>query len=474
MTNKISFIFFFTIFLVARPCWSGVHETFGIGAKATSLGGAFTAYADDFSAIHYNPAGIIQNKGTSISTGLHVIDLDYKQKVKQTDTSLGSDPLSGTSSENNSDLLYVPQIGVVYSPKGGKWAFAYGIYAPFGLHGWWNSHNANNRFDVSETYNNRIVYASPTIAYRFFENISIGISIGFGYAEEGFSTRLRVPGLEQSLGPPYDKMSGLGYQTTVGNLSCNLDDDLTVSTNIGILWEATDRLSFGLTYRSKSHAKMKGDSTYKYTRDAIDLLSELGVDAPESETFETKLSFTYPQSIGFGGKIDLTDKWRVMADVTWTDWSARSSENLSYDGEPVFLQLADSLDSGEPTDGLSFKRNWVDTYEFRIGTEYQSKEWLAVRFGYHYRPSGIKEKYWDNTWPLIDFHIFSLGSGMRLSKHTTIDLCYSLALGEDWDIENGESQNLTTQKVIYSPYAGDDVQVETKIHSFIINYTYRF
>lgn len=101
-------------------CQAGVNDTFGVGAKAAALGGAFTAYADDFSAIHYNPAGLTQTKGVIGTIGLQVSDLDYEQRVKQTDTTYGPDPLSGTHTTNNNDILYLPNLGITYSPEGAR------------------------------------------------------------------------------------------------------------------------------------------------------------------------------------------------------------------------------------------------------------------------------------------------------------------------------------------------------------------
>ena len=39
------------------------------GAKAMGMGFAFTAQADDPSAIYYNPAGILQLEGTNVMAG---------------------------------------------------------------------------------------------------------------------------------------------------------------------------------------------------------------------------------------------------------------------------------------------------------------------------------------------------------------------------------------------------------------------
>ncbi|MDI6782043.1 MAG: UPF0164 family protein, partial [bacterium] len=42
----------------ARPDTGGEFLTFGVGARAAGMGEAFTAVADDSSAVYWNPAGI--------------------------------------------------------------------------------------------------------------------------------------------------------------------------------------------------------------------------------------------------------------------------------------------------------------------------------------------------------------------------------------------------------------------------------
>lgn len=474
MRIKIICCSLFMLLVFTDFSFAGVHETFGIGAKATALGGAFTAYADDFSAIHYNPAGLNQQKKSSVNLGLHVIDIDYEQKVSQKDASYGPESLDGTHSKNNSDLIYVPTFGMIYKPHDSKWTLAYGAYLPFGAHLWSNSHTANNRYSASETYNTRLIYAAPTVSYQMMDNLSIGLSVGMGSTDEGYTIQLRLPGLERRLPPPYNSMTGLGLSTDVGPLKCNLEDDFTLSANVGILWKALDNFTIGLTYRSEAHSKMEGHSTFKYSQTALNLLNDLGIHAPAVETFDTDLSFTHPQEVVLGFKFDVNNKWSLMLDVSWTDWSVRNTESFRYDGSPAILTATYALGADNPTDSLVIKRSWEDTYEFRIGTEYRPKDWLALRFGYHYRPCAIQEKYWDNTWPLTDAHVFSLGSGIKLNKRITMDLAYSLAWCRDLDIESGESRNLTGDRLVYSPYAGNEVNTKTNIHNFMINFQYTF
>jgi long-subunit fatty acid transport protein len=53
------------------------YQPFPIGGRALGLGGAFTAIADDASAIHYNPAGIVDAKSPSldVSTNLYGLQI---------------------------------------------------------------------------------------------------------------------------------------------------------------------------------------------------------------------------------------------------------------------------------------------------------------------------------------------------------------------------------------------------------------
>ena len=55
-----------------------------------------------------------------------------------------------------------------------------------------------------------------------------------------------------------------------------------------------------------------------------------------------------------------------------------------------------------------------------------------------------------------------------------MDLAYSLAWCRDWDVESGESRNLTGDRLVYSAYAGDEINTKTNIHNFIINFQYTF
>ena len=65
--NKIIFCALLALFLINQETAKCAFERFGGGARAKSLSGAFTAYADDYNAIIYNPAGLVQCKSAAVS-----------------------------------------------------------------------------------------------------------------------------------------------------------------------------------------------------------------------------------------------------------------------------------------------------------------------------------------------------------------------------------------------------------------------
>ena len=68
------------------------------GTRATALGGAFTASADDGSALFYNPAGLSFQSGTSFE--LNVMPIAPRFKFAEAQDGSGGVPATGSDAEN--------------------------------------------------------------------------------------------------------------------------------------------------------------------------------------------------------------------------------------------------------------------------------------------------------------------------------------------------------------------------------------
>src|SRR6188472_416504 len=82
-------------------------------AEATGRGNAFTATADNPSAIYYNPAGITQLEGTRALLGAYAISLEAKVDL---DAPGGNNHFAST----NDELQFAPQLYLTYKPKSSR------------------------------------------------------------------------------------------------------------------------------------------------------------------------------------------------------------------------------------------------------------------------------------------------------------------------------------------------------------------
>jgi hypothetical protein len=68
----------FPIFLSAQNVPFLWGHSWGVGARAMAMGGAYTAVSDDYSSLYYNPAGMGQTRKTCLSTSLSFLSMENK------------------------------------------------------------------------------------------------------------------------------------------------------------------------------------------------------------------------------------------------------------------------------------------------------------------------------------------------------------------------------------------------------------
>lgn len=186
-----SLFLFFVTFLISGVAIAGNVDTLGIGAKATSLGGAFSARADDFSAMYYNPAGIVQLTRPQISVGTSIVNPSVAAK---TDYRNEYEEVTGGFSKDKSQLLIYPHAGFIYPFQlfGKKAAFGIATYVPYGLWLGWKEDPSKNpgAYNTYESWYYRVVSASPTLAIQVTDRLMVGFNVAFGNSHSGVYRRI--------------------------------------------------------------------------------------------------------------------------------------------------------------------------------------------------------------------------------------------------------------------------------------------
>ncbi len=404
------------IMLAAGSAYAGNVDTFGIGSRATALGGAYAATADDPFAAYYNPAGLTQIKSATITAGAHLLapsmqanDLGATAAAGGT-APAGSTLIPPTNVDDRSDVMAVPHLGFAM-PINNRLAVGLAAYVPWGLDIKWSSSDPA-AYSSSHSWYNRIVL-TPTVAYKITDQLSVGAGISLGRSESGDEHYLFA-------GSP----TGPAGQFQNWKIKTQLVDDLNWSYNLGVMYKPFTPLTLLVTYRSRTETNFKGTTEVSGFPVA---------GSPINQKVNTSVSVDHPQQVQVGVRYQPIKTVSMELDYVWTNWSIIDSYTAHFSAPLVVLGGATSK---------TYARNWNDTNQIRIGVEWQALEWLALRGGYFYDPSPVPDTTFDLTWPDADKKTYSLGAGFKMGKHLTLDTVVQYTYAEQKRQIGGESVNL--------------------------------
>jgi len=137
---------------------------------------------------------------------------------------------------------------------------------------------------------------------------------------------------------------------------------------------------------------------------------------------------TFPQSWMLGYYYLPSQKWTLLIDYEWTDWSA--FEKTRFDFKETDPTRKGFLDTGNP-----IVRDWRDVHAWAIGSQYNFNNGIGLRLGYAYMNTAVPEKSWDPSVPDSDQHTIANGIGYSW-KHVTLDAAYNVIVFKNRNINN--------------------------------------
>lgn len=342
--------------LAAVPMHAAGFGIFEQGSKATGMGGAFTAQADDPSALFYNAGGLAFVTKIDGSIGVTYI---HDTKAHFT----GANPFPGEGySADQKKLSAFPPHAYYVQPINSTWKIGLGIETPFGLTTeWQDPNNFAGRF-ISTKASLNAFDVNPTIAWQVTPTFGIGI---------GGVARISDVELNQDI-PANNPFT----QSIVNAASLKLKGDFKegYGYNAGILWKATPELSLGISYRSKitvdytGNARLTPISTGNAQLDAA-----IAAQLPLNTNLPVKTSIHFPDLASVGLAYSFTPDFLVEVDGNRTGWSSFSELPITF--------------TGGPTNSLPSKvipQNWKDVYNYRLGLRWQANPTSQLRLGYVY------------------------------------------------------------------------------------------
>jgi long-chain fatty acid transport protein len=381
------------------------------------MGNAFSAQADDPSALHYNAAGMTQLQGLQFMAGALFVG----------GTTNFTSPTGATATgDRNGSAAWPPPVYTYITANLkdlgltalGDLSAGIGLTVPFGSLTRWPD---NGPFRSASTFSALpLLDIKPTLAYKITENLSLGLGADIytftGLVGEGHVEKQSIPaaGVKTEL---YGKDTAAGFNASLLYTALRNTDGKPVA-NVGIV------------YRSQATLHLSG-----------------ALLANGAKVSDANATLVLPQVIT--GAVALWPvrtrerEWKLEMDVDYVGW--KSVRNLD-------VTLGNGTTITQP-------QNWHSTYAVMLGTEYKwlklesLPDWeVALRAGYTNQQNQMPDLTFDPGIPSADLNVVGgglgflckeqglllglvrcgdLGVGSFKPKAIGVDLSFQAALYED-------------------------------------------
>jgi len=509
-----------------------------ISPKALSLGNAVTADPPGIMAIHYNPAGLtrLDNREFELNMIGAYLDIDADFRAPEgynifdidgleTDPFTGEqrDPVANTHSHTNRLSLYVPRQGmvkwplpIVGAPSGGisvrspgsKLTFATAAFFPQAA-GFNRDLDDPGRYLAQSAAIQRLTYLSPTIAYKVNDEWSVGLGVHLSHQGIAADQYLRAPNLllgvaqilqdafsceegDEPLAPLLQICGGnVGPWDDIGGLSLKVEEAMSPTYALGVMWEPTPWFTWGASYTSEADMKLKGTYHIEYTPDwsgfwqsvnasILGAISSAVLSLPAGaprEIGNVSMELPYPQHFQTGMAFRVHPLISFSMDFGWTDYSGWDAFDLQFDRNLEFLGAARILSPENATQStLRLPLGFKDVWNWGFGGTLHPSSRLSLRAGIEQRTSVIPDNQRQTLAPFGDTYLYSVGLGYEWDKNTTIDMNLSFIQSIEY-IKPNTSCNVNCDdisNIVYNPYAALDVSTRLRLALAGISFRKRF
>lgn len=343
----------------------GLGRPNNISARGVGMGGAWVAFADDATAVYFNPAAL-SDAEPQIQVGAELVI------GPRSYTPLMADGTSGPAQKATA-FAPLPSIGGVgrfwYNDQPSRFTLAGGL---------WNTYGGQISYPKTgmkalDSTQNAVIEASAGTAFRVSDRLSVGASFRLGIG------LFKVEATQN----PYDaklQANGIG-----------------VAMAWGLLFKPVDKVRIGVSWRAPLHVTTTGSGTVE------------GASGTEQVSVEHVQDWPQSASVGLG--VQATPRLKLAAQVDWTQWSTITDIVVRLPG------------SGNPP--TIYKENWHDSWTFRVGADYALTKTVAIRGGTYHDTPAIYERVMERQY--IDSKKFGFSAGTSVRRGAwRVDLAMDL------------------------------------------------
>ena len=409
--------------LAALPATAHAAGFSLIEQNASGMGTAFAgaaAVAEDASTVWFNPAGMARLEGNQIAVAGHVVDIRSSFTDHGSAAPLGIATLGGTGG-NPGGTVFLPNLYAVFAVTD-RVKFGLGVSAPWGLA---TEYDATwlGRFQAIKSEITSI-NINPSLSFKVSDNVSFGFGINYTYVDVEL-TRKAV------LAP-----------NVAGNAKLT-GDDYALGFNAGVLFQVTPETRVGVAYRSSQDFDIRGVQA---------VTTPSGLPVP-GFNFAIKAALTLPASASLSAVHELNDRWALLGDVSFMQWSE--------------IQRLQVKNAGTGTTSSTLDLKLADTTRISVGATYRLNDAWKLRAGLAWDPSPVKDNTRTANLPDSDRTWIALGARWQVSKDGAVDVGYAHLFFQDASINHSLAPGAAATGVIRGSYKTSvDVLSFQYSHSF--------
>jgi long-chain fatty acid transport protein len=317
-----------------------------------------SALAEDAAAVWFNPAGMTGLPGEWTMTAdapLITYQLDYSDGGSR---SVLGQPLFGESSPDGGKTALVPHVYVVRRIND-RWRFGFGFNAPYGL-GTNYGETWIGRYHATET-TLTVFNLNPAIAWQAGKSLSVGFGLDFQRSDATLANMIDFGSIGAAAGLPVAPQRSDGRVEFKGG-------DWAAGFNAGLRWLPAERTGVGVSYRSNIDHELGGPADFTVPPEVAALTGGGRLFADTN----ARVLLPMPQELSVSAYQVLDERWTLLADATWTDWSRFKELHVSFDNalQPPVRQAANWRDSIRFAGGA--KAEVADRWSLRMGAAYET------------------------------------------------------------------------------------------------------
>jgi len=375
---------------------------------------------------------------------------------------------SNTGDATALDAAIVPYFGLITDLGTKSLRIGLATYVPFGGSVKWNQVEAGSlgaqtpgSIDGPQRWHvisgrQQSLYNSLAFAYRI---APIGLSIGASASLVLDNARtLRAQNSDGS-DDVFTSNGGLQEGRALLDVS-----GASVAAGVGLYWEATRFLRFGVSYQSQPGF---GTERLKGT-----FVQQFGTQAAVAQPKDVDFLQALPDIVRAGVAWRLAPNAELRGDFLWERWSRMKNQCVVLPGAPCSVASDGSDATGTGAVIANFPRNWRDAYRFRVGFGYWVQDETELFGGASFGTPAIPKKTAD---PLL-FDSYTIGGSLGVRHQLTRGLymaaSYNYVYYLPFTIGAGVSQESYYAQPSKSPSA--DGSYGEQVYFFNVNATYVF